>query len=165
MTLLKYLYKQKFSIPNRSTKSIECFEDFAFRVYNKNRHHSCLDLSNLNISIQNHEVLNKILLNNTRVNFSSIDLDFKKIDNLFHPNLCEIVLNNCGLTNISINYLLRRLQSTNITKLDLSSKQLDKKNKLTDTSELYDLIEISSTLAILELADIGLTSTNCSDIF
>jgi hypothetical protein len=59
MNFIKHLYDQKFPQLNRSTNSIETFEEFAFRIHNKNKINFCLDLSNLNMTINNHAVLNK----------------------------------------------------------------------------------------------------------
>lgn len=100
-------------------------------------------MSEFYIEISDFRKLDERLGSCSRVNLSSNLLDFEKLPNLFHTNLCSLSLNNCGLNNKTLNHLFKCLATTPITSLDLSSKTLEKKNRLTDPSELYKLIESS----------------------
>lgn len=99
------------------------------------------------------KIINKYLWNQvTKIDLSQNELDILKINRIFHPQLCELVLQNCGLLNNSLEYLFDNLKYTPIMRLCLSSPLPIKRNILTRSSKLYELISCSRTLMILELA-------------
>lgn len=95
-----------------------------------------MDLSDCNINMIDYEPLNRKVSLHNRINLESISVELVKLPSLFHRSICELVLRNCGLDTVQLNYLFDCLKGTSIVKLDLSSHLVTNKNTLNNTDKL-----------------------------
>lgn len=117
-----------------------------------------LDLSVCNLPQELSKHINKYLTTEvTRVNLSQNQLNLNQLPRLFHSELSELVLSNCGLQNANFDVLFDSLKNSSIVRLCLSSPLPINRNILTKYSNFYEFILSSPTLSILELASLQIT--------